>query len=182
MRKVIFGGANSLDNFFARQDGSVDWLMFSEDVQKLMADMWPRIDVMLMGRKTWATSQEQFTEEELEEAAEMNAAFKTYVFSRTLPAGPAKGNVEFINANAGEFVSELKKQDGKDIMVMGGGELARSLFEAGVIDEIGFNIHPVLLGSGIPLFHEMSRQIDLELVESRPMKHGCVYVYYKVKN
>lgn len=181
MRKVIFGGANSLDNFIARDDGAVDWLMFSEDVQKLMADMWPRVDVMLMGRKTWATSQENFTDDELEEAAAMNAAFKTYVFSRTLPAGPAKGNVEIVNADAGEFVRDLKQQVGKDIMVMGGGELARSLFEAGVIDEIGFNIHPVLLGAGIPLFREMSRQIDLELVESRPMEHGCVYVYYRVK-
>ena len=181
MRKVIFGGANSLDNYFARKDGSVDWLMFSEDVQDLMAEMWPRVDVMLMGRKTWQTSQEQSSEEELAEAEKMSAAFKTYVFSRSLPAGPAKGNVEVINADAGEFVRELKQQDGKDIMVMGGGELARSLFEAGVIDEIGFNIHPVLLGSGIPLFHEMSKQIDLELVESRPLKHGCVYVYYKIK-
>lgn len=181
MRTVIFGGANSLDDYFAREDGSVDWLLFSEDVQQLMAEMWPRVDVMLMGRKTWAMSQEQFSEEELEEAAEMNAAFKTYVFSRTLPSGPAKGNVEIVNADAGEFIRELKEKPGKDIMVMGGGELARSLFEAGVIDEIGFNIHPVLLGSGIPLFHEMSRQIDLELVECRAMKHGCVYVYYRVK-
>ena len=181
MRKVIFGGANSLDNYFARLDGTVDWLMFSDDVQKLMNEMWPRIDVMLMGRKTWTTSQENFTEEELEEAAKMNSEFKTYVFSRSLPAGPAKGNVEIVNEDAGEFVRQLKTKPGKDIMVMGGGELARALFEAGVIDEIGFNIHPVLLGSGIPLFHEMSRQIDLELVECRPMKHGCVYVYYKVK-
>ena len=65
---------------------------------------------------------------------------------------------------------------------MGGGDLARTLFEAGVIDEIGFNIHPVLLGSGVPLFYEMSRQIDLELLECKPMKNGCIYVLYKVKN
>jgi dihydrofolate reductase len=64
---------------------------------------------------------------------------------------------------------------------MGGGELARSLFEADLIDEIGFNIHPVLLGSGIPLFHPMSHQIDLELQECRPFKNGCVYVTYRVK-
>lgn len=181
MRKVIFGGANSLDNYIARKDGTVDWLLFSEDVQRLMAEMWPRVDVMLMGRKTWSTSQANFTEEELEEAAKVNAGFKTYVFSRSLPAGPAKGNVEIVNADAGEFVRELQKQPGKDIMVMGGGELARSLFEAAVIDEIGFNIHPVLLGSGIPLFHEMSRQIDLELIECKALEHGCVYVYYRVK-
>ena len=67
-------------------------------------------------------------------------------------------------------------------MVMGGGDLAKTLFEVGVIDEIGFNIQPVLLGSGIPLYHEMPRQIDLELIECKPLKHGCVYVTYRVKN
>ena len=66
MRKVIFGGANSLDNYFAREDGSVDWLMWSDEAAKIMAEMWPRFDVMLMGRKTWSNSQEQFSEEELE--------------------------------------------------------------------------------------------------------------------
>jgi len=65
---------------------------------------------------------------------------------------------------------------------MGGGELAKTFFEAGLIDEIGFSIHPVLLGSGIPLFHEMSRQIDLELIECQPFKNGCVLVSYRVKN
>lgn len=63
---------------------------------------------------------------------------------------------------------------------MGGGELARPLFEAGLIDEIGFNIHPVLLGSGIPLFHRMSRQIDLDLLECRQFKTGCVLVRYRM--
>jgi dihydrofolate reductase len=56
------------------------------------------------------------------------------------------------------------------------------LFEAGLIDEIGFNIHPVLLGSGIPLYYEMPRQIDLELIQSQTFKNGCVYVLYRVRN
>jgi dihydrofolate reductase len=106
---------------------------------------------------------------------------KTYVFSRTLPAGSDAG-VTIIQSDAAPFVRDLKSQDGKDICLMGGGELARSLFEAGLIDEIGFNIHPVLLGSGIPLFHPMSRQIDLELRECKPFKNGCVLVTYRVKH
>ena len=65
---------------------------------------------------------------------------------------------------------------------MGGGVLARSLFEAGLIDEIGFNIHPVLLGSGIPLFHEMTKQIDLKLIKCQQLKNGCVVLTYKVKH
>jgi len=106
---------------------------------------------------------------------------KTYVFSRTLEPGERNG-VEIVAEDAGKFVRKLKKQKGKEICVMGGGELGRSLLEAGVIDEIGFNIQPVLLGSGIPLFHEMTRQIDLELIECKPLKTGCVYILYRVKN
>ena len=65
---------------------------------------------------------------------------------------------------------------------MGGGDLARPLFDAGLIDEIGFNIHPTLLGSGVPLFYEMKRQIDLELIECKELKNGCVVLSYAVKN
>ncbi len=64
---------------------------------------------------------------------------------------------------------------------MGGGLLAKSLFEANLIDEIGLNVHPVLLGSGIPLFHEMNHQIDLELLDCKTFKNGCVFVSYRVK-
>ncbi len=65
---------------------------------------------------------------------------------------------------------------------MGGGELANSLFEADLIDEISLKIHPVLLGSGIPLFLPMSRQVDLELLECTSFKNSCVVVRYRVKH
>ena len=65
---------------------------------------------------------------------------------------------------------------------MGGGDLAKSLFEADLIDEIGFNVHPVLLGSGIPLFHEMPKQINLKLLKCQQLKNGCVVLTYKVKH
>jgi dihydrofolate reductase len=178
MRKVIFGGACSLDGYFAREDGAVDWLRWSDDVQKIMAEMWPRFDVMVMGRKTWEHAQAQFSEEDLEKARSLKSGMKEYVFSRTLPAGGMKG-YEIVNADAAEFLRELKTQPGKDIMVMGGGELGSALLDAGVVDEIGFNIQPVLLGSGIPVWHKM-RLVDLELIECRGLKKGCVYVTYKV--
>ncbi len=65
---------------------------------------------------------------------------------------------------------------------MGGGILATSLLEAGVIDEVGFNIHPILLGSGIPSFHKTVTQTDLELVDCKQLKNGCIYVLYSVKH
>ena len=178
MRKVTFGGASSLDNFIAREDGAVDWLMWSDEAGELMKDSWANIDCMLMGRKTYEAA---LKNSPTPEKGNPYGDIKTYVFSRTLEPG-ARDGVEFVSENAEELVRALKEQDGKDICVMGGGDLAKTLFEAGLIDEIGFNIHPVLLGSGIPLFHKMDRQIDLEPIECRPFKNGCVYVLYRVKN
>lgn len=65
---------------------------------------------------------------------------------------------------------------------MGGGLLAKPLFEADLIDEIGLNIHPVLLGQGIPLFHGMDHQIGLELLDCKRFKNGCVLVSYRVEH
>ena len=106
---------------------------------------------------------------------------KNYVLSRTLKESPDK-NVKIIREDVVEFVRKLKTEEGKDIFIMGGGLLAKPLFEANLIDEVGANIHPILLGSGIPLFYEMSRQIDLELIECKPFKNGCVSVSYRVKS
>ncbi len=181
MRKVIYGGATSLDQFLAREDGSVDWLIYDAEAMEIMQEMWPRFDCIVMGRKTWSTATENFSEEDLEKSKKMYAGMRTVIFSRTLEPGVHDG-FEVVNTDPGEFVRELKQQDGNDIMVMGGGELARELFEAGVIDEVGCSVQPVLLGSGIPAFHKMTRQIDLELLDCKQMKNGCVYVLYRVKN
>lgn len=180
MRKVTFGGANSLDNYIARPDGSFDWIMWSEETNEIMKDYWTNIDTMVMGRKTWDVAVANAPKPKKKKTKNPYGDIKTYVFSRSLQPGEKDGAI-FLNSDPGEFVRELKAQDGKEICIMGGGDLAKSLFEAGVIDEIGFSIHPVLLGSGIPLFHQMTRQIDLELIECRPFKNGCVYVLYRVK-
>ena len=74
-----------------------------------------------------------------------------------------------------------RRPTGGGAILMGGGQLAKPLFEAGWIDEIGLNVHPVLLGSGTPLFLEMNRQVDLELLECRALKGGCVLLRYKLK-
>jgi len=174
MRKVTFGGANSLDNFFARKDDSVDWLLWNNEVTKLMTAFWKTIDTVIMGRRTYEVSERMGGGPELK-------GVKSYVFSRTLKEVPGK-KCELISGDAVEFVRQLKQQTGKDICVMGGGLLAKSLFEADLIDEIGFNVHPVLLGSGIPLFHEMNRQIDLELISCQQLSNGCVVLTYRVKH
>jgi len=173
MRKVTFGGANSLDNFIARKDDAVDWLLWTREVAEIMESFWKTIDTVVMGRRTW------------EVAARMGTGaypgVKNYVFSRTIKESPDSA-ITFVSEDAAAFVRKLKNEEGKDICVMGGGVLAKSLFEADLIDEVGINIHPVLLGSGIPLFYEMSRQIDLELIKNQQLSNGCVALTYRVKH
>src|SRR5215217_3865287 len=133
MRKITFGGANSLDNYFARQDHAVDWLMWSDEAASVMASYWKTIDTVLMGRKTYEAAQRQTRGKQ--------SAFpgvKSFVFSRTLQSAP---DATIGSDDAVGFVRGLKEKPGKDICLMGGGELAKPLLEAGLIDEIGFNIH-----------------------------------------
>lgn len=143
MRTVVFGGGSSLDNFIARKDHSVDWLYWSDDVAAITQAMWPRFDTVVMGRKTY------------EAAAAMGTpsypGVANYVFSRTLSPKSHEG-VQIISDDAADFVRRLKSDSGKDICVMGGGELANALMAADLIDEVGLNIHPILLGQGIPVF------------------------------
>ena len=178
MRTVTYGAACSLDGFITAKDGSLDWLHFSRDVQDAMTRYWATVDTILMGRKTWDV------------AVAMSGggsgggdgeppSMSTYVFSRTLES-IAQPGATLVSEDAGEFVRKLKAKKGKGICVMGGGELARSLFDAGVIDEVGLNIHPVLLGSGVPFFRDAGK-IKLELAENRTIDGGCVLVTYRVK-
>jgi dihydrofolate reductase len=174
MRKVIFGGATTLDGYFARLDDSVDWLMWSDEAARILTDYWKNIDTILIGRKTYEVSRRMQGKKKTG-----SRGMKTYLFSRTLSQSPEKG-VTLVAGDACEFVRRLKSEPGKDIVVLGGGALGASLLEGGVVDEIGFNIHPVLIGSGVPALPSMARQVDLELVSCERFKNGCVNVVYRV--
>jgi dihydrofolate reductase len=89
--------------------------------------------------------------------------------------------VELVSSDAGEFVRNLKARPGKNICLLGGGELAQSLIAAGVVDEVGLNVHPILLGSGTPLFRDPGHRVRLQLTENRTIDGGCVFVNYRVQ-
>jgi dihydrofolate reductase len=184
MRIVSYGAACSLDGFIAGADGSIDWLHFSKDAQDIMAAYWKSIDLMVMGRKTWDVSLAMqggaSRKKKKAPARRPDEKITTYVFSRTLSEIDQPG-VRLVSSDPGAFVRDLKSTAGKGICVMGGGELAQSLFEAAVIDEVGLNVHPVLLGAGVPLFRNAGRRIQLALKESRVLDGGCVYSNYSVR-
>lgn len=172
MRKVIYGGACSLDGFLAGPGGAIDWLHFSKDVEAVMRASWANTDTILLGRKTWEAAQGMG-------GGPAMPGVRSYVFSRTLTSLPGGG--ELVSSDPGAFVRDLKARPGKDIIVMSGGNLARSLLAAGAIDEIGLNIHPVLLGGGTPAFLDAGVRVGLELTECRQLDGGCVLVTYRVR-
>jgi dihydrofolate reductase len=180
MRKVTLGLANSLDNFIARKDGGSDWLQWNSEVAAISARFMKTIDVLVMGRKTY---------EVMLAAGETSYPGATnYVFTRSAKKASAlrkrvgkKANVQIVSDDAATFVGQLKSTEGKGIVVFGGGELAGSLFNADLIDEVVLNVHPVILGSGIPLFSEIERQTNLELFEVKRLKNSCVVLSYRIR-
>ncbi len=183
MRTVTYGGAVSLDGFLAGAAGALDWLHFSPDVQQVMAGYWKTIDVILMGRKTYAVSlAARSAQKKRKRTTTVKAtapAIRTYVFSRTLPPVDDPW-VEVVSSDAAAFVRRLKEQPGRDICLMGGGELAQSQFGAGLVDKVGLNIHPVLLGNGVPGFRDPGHRVSLRLTECRTIEGGCFLADYDV--
>lgn len=181
MRTVTYGAACSLDGFITDRNGGVDWLQFSDDTQRVLAEYWAGVDTILMGRKTWEVAMRQRGDASPDAAAQEEAGMggmSSYLFSRTLRDSPPTG-IELVSEDAAGFVRALKSRPGKGICVLGGGELGSALIQAGVVDEVGVNIHPILLGSGVPLFRETG-QVRLTLVESRVLEGGCVFARYAV--
>ena len=172
MRKLIYGGAVSADLYLAGPGEAMDWLRWSDDAAAISAESFKGVDTMLMGRKTYEFAQR------MGGGGPVPGGTRTYVFSRTLES--VGQGMELVRGDAAEFVRRLKAEPGGDIMVMGGGELGSALIEAGLVDEIGLNVHPLLLGGGTPLFRPLGRRIELELVEARPIAEGCVFMRYRV--
>jgi dihydrofolate reductase len=111
---------------------------------------------MLPGRKTYEfalahSPRPQAKSKKAEGRRSAETGMRSYVFSRTIKQTPDDGAI-IVSENGGEFVRNLKTQAGKDIWLMGGGSPARNLFAENLVDEINLNIHPILLGSGIPCF------------------------------
>jgi dihydrofolate reductase len=184
MRTVTYGGAVSLDGFLAGADGSIDWLHFSKDVQEVMTDYWKNVDTILWGRKTYDVSVAMKPSSTKKSAKAKSSkrkepAMRNYVFSRTLKTIDDPG-MELVTSDAVEFVRALKQRPGKEICLMGGGELAQSLLAANLVDEIRLNIHPILLGSGIPTFRDPGHRVKLKLFECRQLEGGCILAGYKV--
>lgn len=174
MRKIILYTAVSIDGFIAKENGNIDWLSFLNNEatdDHGYKEFYETIDVTLIGNKTYQqilTFPVPFPYPEK----------KNYVFTRQ-KREPTE-YVEFINDDICEFVSKLKNQPGKDIWLVGGGQLNQILLKSHLIDEIIMTIIPVVLGKGIHLFGEQAFLQKFKYSSSQTFPTGCVQIKYTI--
>ncbi len=168
-RRIVLGVGISLDGYIARPDGAVDFLFMPKDYP--MASFMATIDTAIMGRKTWEVALQMGGE------SYHGSSTATYVFAHT--PQPAHKGVTFISQSPAEFITGLRKKPGKDIWLMGGGELARSFLEADLVDQLYLGIVPVLLGEGLPLFPSGFPQRDFSLLDNQTYSKGLIALKYE---
>ena len=89
--------------------------------------------------------------------------------------------VEFVNDPIGPFMSHLREQPGKDIWLMGGGEIIASFLDEQAIDEFVISVVPVFIGDGIPLIARRHRHVLLDLQSTERFDDGLVQLHYRVQ-
>jgi dihydrofolate reductase len=175
-RNVIVHIGTSADGYIARPDGDLEWLT-SRPAPKGFYGMnafVKSIDTKLLGRKTY--------EESLRMGAKFDSKSRTLVFSRHAPPVNAPSGVEFVNGAIGPFVSRLREEPGKDIWLMGGGELIASFLDERAIDEFVISVAPVFIGDGIPLIARRHRHVPLDLHSVERFEDGLVQLHYRVQS
>jgi dihydrofolate reductase len=175
-RNVIVHIATSADGYIARPNGDLEWLTSRpapEGFYGLNAFM-RSIDTKLLGRKTYEWS--------LRMGAKFDSKSRYIVFSRHAPPADVPSGVEFVNSAIGPFISRLRQQPGKDIWLMGGGELIASFLDEHAIDEVVISVVPVFIGNGIPLIARRPRHVPLELDSVERFDDGLVQLHYRVQD
>jgi dihydrofolate reductase len=188
MRKLVLQMQISVDGFVAGPNGELDWVFKSTDETTaawIVERLW-QAGVHIMGRRTfedmashWPTSSEPY-------AAPMNeipkVVFTEKGFARSQQAGPANaGSWEEATVVRGHLengIVGLKQQSGKEILAHGGAGFAQALAILDLVDEYRLIVHPVALGRGLPLFSQLSKPLDLELLSSTVFESGSVAQVY----
>lgn len=187
MRKVIVSMNLTLDGYMAGRNCELDWHFnyWNEEMAEHACHQLSKIDTILLGRVTYQAMAQywpyqafnlSFPREHIAFADMMNSHLKI-VFSKTLQ-GATWNNSRLVKKDFRSEISRLKKQPGKDIIIYGSGRLVSSLMQSGLIDEYELWVHPLLLGEGKSLFHNLQSVHTLKLLKTRAFDSGVVILYY----
>jgi dihydrofolate reductase len=170
MTAFVYLTATSVNGYIADGANSLDWLFaVGGGGLESMADFMDGVGVQVMGSTTyeWLVDHENLIEEP-EKWAGFFGSMATEVFSsRDLPLPPG-ADVGILRGSVSDHISHiLERARGKDVWIVGGGDLAGQFLEAGHLDRIELSVAPVFLGGGAPLLPRLvpSERLRLATVE-----------------
>ena len=173
MRKIINSAFVSLDGV---TEDPRSWAIFDSDAGGEAAQALQALDGMLMGRGTYEYFADVMPEQTGPYADAINSIRK-YVFSSTLQSADWN-NTTIIREDVVTAVTELKRLDGRDLIMYGYGRLNQTLLEHHLVDEIRFSVHPVLVG-GRALGGGIGQTLPLKLIGATPSANGVVALTYE---
>ena len=133
---------------------------------------------LLFGRRTYENFYAVWPKQTNSPYTEFLNTIQKYVASTTLKEPLPWSNSTLLKGDAAQAVSQLKQQPGKDLLIMGSGELIQSLMRANLIDDYVLLIHPLVLGSGRRLFPDGGAAVTLRLVATSTTDKGVVIATY----
>ncbi|MDV2682753.1 dihydrofolate reductase family protein [Alkalihalophilus lindianensis] len=173
-RNVVLFIATSLDGYIATEEERLDWLFEVEgEGDNGISDFYKTVDTVLMGRKTydWIINADSIDEYPYKDK-------HSFVFTRSTIDD--NDHTHFINHDVEAFVRSLKRKQGKNIWLLGGGQLVTTCIEKDLVDEIIITVAPKIIGSGIPLFIKGKYKVNLSL-EGVQTFNQFVELHYKVR-
>lgn len=185
MRKIILDLAVSLDGFIEGPNGEIDWLVGDEnaDFGDILNDILLGIDTIFYGRVSydlWGNYRpHESSSLKLKEAYKLLHSKTKYVFSKTKSYEIEK--VTTISSNIKESVKEILQGPGENIWLYGGGKLTTTFINLGLIDVYRLAVHPVILGSGKPLFNDVKEKVGLKLTDTKTSDTGVILMTYETK-
>ena len=173
MRRLRYQVASSLDGYIAGAKGELDWIVMDPEID--FGELFEQYDTVVMGRRTFEVM--------LKEGGNGSMpGLDVVVFSRRLRQKDFPA-VSVVNSSPAETIRSLKAKPGKDMWLYGGGELFRTLLDAGVVDTVEPAIIPVLLGGGVPLLPATASRTQLTLIRHRLYnRSGIMLLEYAVRN
>ncbi|WP_067481938.1 dihydrofolate reductase family protein [Actinomadura hibisca] len=179
MRKIKLQLQTTADGYLSGPNGELDWVAASwtDDISAHVEALWEPVDCIVLGRKlaegfipAWESGPEGETQEGIDK---MNNTPKL-VLSHSLTESPWK-NATVTGGDLAEIVGKLKAQPGGDVMVAGGGSVARELIAKELLDEIHLFVNPVAIGEGVPVFPAQR----FRLADATPFECGVIAMHWQ---
>lgn len=174
MKKIKLYVATSIDGYIADKTGGLDWLSgfpITTEFNYGYGEFFDSVDTVIMGGKTYR------------DILNMDIIYPyknkaTYVITRNNTALSAK-QVYFISENIIGNISKLQTSKGKDIWLVGGGEIVSLFLDYELIDELILTLIPITLGTGIPLFPKHSKESKWIAIKTQKFENGVVQIKYE---